>query len=543
MFSEPIVGKNFFGREDILGLLGKRIKAMGEGYRQNVAITGQSLVGKSSLLQHFLYTALDDSFLPVYVEVLKEDFPSFANKFIATLLYNSLKSKDEPASEDLSELLAKAEKYLPKTAHAIRAVLAGIEKEEMDDAYSNLLGLTSVIKEECHKRCVVILDEFDNIAYFKVKNPFLNFGKMIMVQKDTMYIISSSRNSAIKKILQEKLSLLFGNFEVIEVRGFDAPVSLEFIKRKTAPLAVDEDIRKFLIYFTDGNPFYIEHICREAKEIARERSSGTIDAESIEEAVLNLVYGANGTIHQYLTNFLLDLLDTKSREEMLSVLSSIANGHKKIRDIAKDTRKGCGEVSRALSWLIGVGLLTKSGVFYVISDRMLEFWLSHVYVKRQRMLVNYIVNRVKAYKDDIRGHIADFMREARKSPAERVFELFHLFSNELVDIDDRQFLLPQCSKVEIKSFDDVTPYLIGTSREKRWVCQIFETPLQETRIAEFIRNINSIDGKVARRIIVPLAGIEENAKLLAKELKISIWSPDTMNLLFRLYDRRGLVIL
>jgi len=543
MFSEPIVGKNFFGREDVLGLLSKRVKAMGEGYRQNVAITGQSLAGKSSLLQHFLYTELDDSFLPVYVEVLREDFPSFANKFIATLLYNSLKTKDEAVSESLGELLAKADALLPRTAQAMRAVLSGIEKDELDEAYTNLLALTSVIHEECRKPCVVILDEFDNIVHFKVKNPFLGFGKMIMVQKDTMYIISSSRNSAIKKILQEKLSLLFGNFEVVEVKGFDTKASSEFIGRKTAPLIMDEEARRFLIYFTDGNPYYIEQVCREAKEIARERSKGSVDADSVEDAIVKLVYGANGSIHQYLTNFLWDLIDTKSRDDMLLILSSIANGHKKIRDIAKDTRKGCGEVSRALSWLTGCGLLTKSGVFTIISDRVLEFWLSHVYGKRQRMLVNYIVNRARAYKDDIRSTTADFTRESRKSPAQRVFELFHLFSNELVDIDDRQFLLPQCSTVEIKSFDDVTPYLIGTSKERRWVCQIFEVPVQETHIAQYIRNVNSLDGKVARRILVPLAGIEENAKLLAKELKISIWSPDIINMLFRLYDRSGLVII
>ena len=77
------------------------------------------------------------------------------------------------------------------------------------------------VKEEIKKSCVVILDEFDNLEYIGVKNPFLSFGKVIMIQKDTMYIVSSSRNQIFKKILSEKLSLLFGNFEIVRVSGFD----------------------------------------------------------------------------------------------------------------------------------------------------------------------------------------------------------------------------------------------------------------------------------------------------------------------------------
>ena len=49
MFSEPVVGEKFFGREEVLELLNKRVLALKDGYRQNVALTGQSLSGKSSV--------------------------------------------------------------------------------------------------------------------------------------------------------------------------------------------------------------------------------------------------------------------------------------------------------------------------------------------------------------------------------------------------------------------------------------------------------------------------------------------------------------
>ena len=53
MFSEPVIGEKFFGREEVLELLNKRVLALKDGYRQNVALTGQSLSGKSSIILAF----------------------------------------------------------------------------------------------------------------------------------------------------------------------------------------------------------------------------------------------------------------------------------------------------------------------------------------------------------------------------------------------------------------------------------------------------------------------------------------------------------
>ncbi len=541
MLSEPVVGKNFFGRRETLNLLDKRIRAMKEGYRQNVAITGTSLAGKSSLLQHFLYTSLDDSFLPIYVEVLKEDFPSFAKKFIATLLYNSLKTREDASSGDINTLISRSEKLFPKTVRAVKEILYDIGAGRPDEAYSALLGLTSIVKAETSKSCIVILDEFDNISNFRLKNPFISFGKVIMIQKDTMYLISSSRGSVIKKILDEKLSLLFGNFEIVEVKGFDSATTYDFLDKKSEPFLLSDEMKRFLAYFTDGNPFYLENISLAARNIAREKSLSAIDRESVEDAILDLVYSSNGVIGQYLNGFLLELLETKCRESSLAILCSISSGHKKKKDIVKDLKRGYGDISKAIAKLTDLGLVSKMGVFYMVSDKMLEFWLFHVYMKRQGMLVNYIVDKARSYKEDIHSYVTDFISASTRSVFDRVMELFNLFSNELIDMDGKQFMLPQCEKVEARTFDDVTPYISASVKSRIWVCHTCVSPIEESGIAEFIRNIRSLDYAVAKKILIPLNGIEENARLLAKELKIVIWDPETVNTLFRLYGIMGLV--
>src|SRR3989338_8697432 len=110
MLLDPVVGDRFFGRGGVLALLEKRVSALKSGYRQNVAITGHRLTGKSSVLNHFLFTFKDSEILPIYIEALDESFKQFAVKFIGTLLYNFLKYSQREALDNLEYLIRECEK-------------------------------------------------------------------------------------------------------------------------------------------------------------------------------------------------------------------------------------------------------------------------------------------------------------------------------------------------------------------------------------------------------------------------------------------------
>ena len=135
MFSEPATGTKFFGREEVLEILNKRASALRDGYRQNIALTGQSLADKSSIIMRFLRDIGEDGFVPVYVEVIREPFRSFANKFIATMLFNALRKSGEPGGTGLEALLARAQDVLPGTSQAIRQVYSCIDRQDLEDAY------------------------------------------------------------------------------------------------------------------------------------------------------------------------------------------------------------------------------------------------------------------------------------------------------------------------------------------------------------------------------------------------------------------------
>ncbi len=542
MFSEPVVGERFFGRDEVLELLNKRVSALRDGYRQNVALTGQSLAGKTSILHHFLYSIKEDDFVTIYVEVVKEPFRAFANRFIATVLFNTLTKTGENAGFELESLLDKAEEKLPKTYAAIKHVDSLIEKSDLESAYLSLLGLTSTLKEEIKKSCVVILDEFDNLEYIGIKNPFLSFGKVIMIQKDTMYIVSSSRNQVFKKILSEKLSLLFGNFEIVKVSGFDVDNAKRFIDMRLDGYNIDDALKGFLVVFTDGNPFYLNHIARKARELAADNMSDHIGIDVLTRAIVETTYDSNGVIHQYLMNFLLDLIDSRSRERYMVMLTSIANGCNKLSDIARSARAKQSDVSKDLTALSDMGIISKSGIFYKIDDSLLNYWLGKVYQKRKNLLVDGIFNRTELFTSQVKSHINNFIVESEKEIVQRLSELFNSFSNELFQIESKQLKLPHFTKIESGQLSEQKQYVAASFRGNTWLVQPYLESVGENEIVEYIRNIKPLSYKISNKIVIPLKGIDENARLLAKELKISIWDISTLNNILGAYGKNKVVI-
>lgn len=543
MFSEPAMGEKFFGRNEVLEILNKRALALKDGYRQNIALTGQSLSGKSSIILQFLDSIKQEGFIPVYIEVVKEPFGSFANKFIATMLYNALAKMDKPVSVDIGDLLETASKILPKTFAAISHTRSCIEKEGYDQAYASLLELTSTLKTETGMPCIVILDEFDNLEHIGIRNPFVSFSKVIMVQKDTMYIVSSSRNLAIKKIISEKLSLLFGNFEILKVSNFGARGSNEFISARLSGFDIDDSTRKILIAFTDGNPFYLNKMLAVIKDMALERMTSHIDMDIVIEAILELVYNSNGSIHQYLTSYVLELLDTKSKDLYMSILVSIANGENKQTEIAKSLRIKQSDLSAALQRLSEQALITKSGIFYTIEDAMLEFWLKYVYQRKKNLLIDGTFDKVSLFRNDLRKYMAEFQTEFAIPHIERLVELFNLFSNELVQLEMKSSRLPHFTRVDIGAFQDSSKYIAASFRGNFWIAAAYDRPVNENDVVSFIRNLKGLDRKISTKLIISIKGIDENAKLLAKELKISIWDSRTINTLLTLYRKKRMIAL
>jgi len=138
--------------------------------------------------------------------------------------------------------------------------------------------------------------------------------------------------------------------------------------------------------------------------------------------------------------------------------------------------------------------------------------------------------------------MAAYAREFGMDIVSRLGELFNAFSNELVQIDAKNMKLPHFTKVEVKTFGLGKRYVAASFRGNYWIIQPYESSVGENDIIEYIRNTKSLGVKIANKVIVPLRGLDENSKLLAKELRLAIWDSPTVNTLLDLYGKKRIVI-
>ena len=547
MFSDPVVGENFFGRQEIIEILLKRANALKSGYRQNIAIIGHQQLGKTSILRHFLHQYQDPDVLAIYVEIKLQALDYFVDQFIRALLYQYLIQTEKINPLDsLTGLIQKASAAIPKTVRRIEEIRVLLRQRHAEEAYAKLFELTSSIKEETGKNCIVILDEFHRLGEFGIKNAFSDFGKRIMVQKDTMYLLSSSSFSASRKILAEKLALLFGNFERIYLEPFDFDVCLDFLDKKLSPIGISRNLQYFLVAFTDGHPFFLETITSRVKELSNARGEAEVSRQAIAEVLLKLLFESQGILNQFFVKLISPWTRPHSRGSHLLILIALSKGKNKLKDLAQAINRSQRETSKEIQELIGHELIVKTGMFYRFHNKIFKFWLKEVYEKKEFSLLG-TSGSAADFLLRIEEMISEYEELIRMDVTDRLVKLFGLFRNEMVEFGEKKRKLPHFTEMIKADYD--SSVLKGYSRSivakghgRCWVCKIVEEKATEKEVQALVMGLDQDqEKKKSTKVLVALNGVDENAKLLAKEKRVLTLGLSRINLLMDLYGKPPII--
>ncbi|MFH1395132.1 MAG: ATP-binding protein [Candidatus Omnitrophota bacterium] len=563
MFIEPVFGKKFFGREEILSSLHKRVTALKSGYRQNMALTGPMLAGKSSILRHFLKNISDSEIIPLYIELDDVDFRLFCIQFMGSLLYYYLKCDMQGSysllsqfqkqvqtgvknatSDGFESLKEMSRSIIPETVKCMDNVCEFLGCRKNNAAYETMLELTEIFKNETGKKCIVILDEFHNLSNFKLKKPFQVFGKFIMVQKNTMYVVSSSQKSLLKDILSEKLSLLFGNFEVIEVNGFDSCTSRAFISDKMKRFESLKEVENYFIQISQGNPFYLEVFVNTFCEFMQEKVENADMKECLLEVFARTLYDSNGVLNQYFTNNLNFFLEKKIRRKFIPILMSLARGNSTMKSIQKDLKKTDNNLGMKLQRLQEMDLVFNSGVFYKIADKLFEYWIKYVYCLKSQSMIDDLDIKYLEFKRFMENDFSEYCVFNRQSIKDIICGLFKAFDNSKIYINMNYRKMPRFDSLESAHINDNVICIRGKFSNKEWVCHVKENDIADENDVHRLCGSNSKNEnvKVARKILIPLGDIEQNAFLVAKEQNIWVWSIEKLNKNLRLFGKFELVL-
>ncbi|HAJ56219.1 MAG TPA: hypothetical protein DCL35_00425 [Candidatus Omnitrophica bacterium] len=532
-------------RKEIFESLKKRVSDFKDGYRQNIAILGEELCGKTTLLKSLLNELNDEKLIPVYCDIVPFEFSLFLKRCLNSLLYNFLKKTQLLSSrENLEMLVKRAKEALPKTAPQIELFLAHIDKDKPEALFKELFAIIENFAEETQKHCVIIFDEFHHLKQFGPKNIWQELGKKIMFHKNTLFIFSSSAKHEAKDILANELTLLFGNFETLELGMLNPAQSSELIRCRLNDIQIASEITSFLIHFTGGHPFYLKTICDEAVSACLSLKKTAIDKDMIAASLERILFNDWGILNQKFTNSLSQLTTNRNKNEYIYLLGAIATGKNRIKDLASFFRRQRAELNQKLKKLTELNIISKNGSFYQLNDRLMSFWLKFVLVEKLNALDPDHCEQSSNFKNSIAAEIEEFIKASRKDVADRMFDLFNLFEGDTLQIDKKRFQLSTFKELKIIRFEntDLKIGLFAKSQDSLWLAAIKEDGIDEKDVNEFLQSIKRFKhGKTVNKLIICLGGIERNARLLAKESQILTWDIANINSLMDIYGKPRII--
>ncbi|MFA5156255.1 MAG: DEAD/DEAH box helicase family protein [Candidatus Omnitrophota bacterium] len=526
---------NYLERKQYTQAIEKRIHALKDGYRQNIALIGDELVGKTTIIFDILKRFYDNRVIVSYLEVRPETLEIFCRRFIAVLLYNFLSNSGIALKEDINFLLDKSEKYIPLTVKKIRIILSALQKRKKNNIFTELLSLTESINQETGKFNVVIFDEFHNFQDIGTKNLYAEWSKLLMLQKNTMYILISSLKFKAKQIIAKDLALLFGNFEILSIGPLDTRESERYIEFKAAGTEIDQGLKNFIVHFTNGCPFYLKIITEALLQA---------DKGSLTEAIEKIIFDQSGILNQRFSNYIKRFFDSGRSRDYISILYLISNGHNKLKEISHFMRRPKKELDSRIAYLLEIDAITKSGDFLKINDRVFGFWIKFVYQEK----LNSLTFDAKNQKDQFRNHIdcllQEFLKSSQKPIVERIEELLRSFDNDIMQLEKKKMRLTHFREIKPLEFDKggLKLGLIGRSSDSLWVVGFKNDALSDEDIAEFAEECRKFKHKLQKKVIITLNDIDPNAQLRALEEKIWLWDINRLNEIMDLFSKPRVIV-
>ena len=530
-----------FGRKSTLDLLFRRLKDLNEGYRQNVALLGSRYIGKSTVLQKFIADIDDPNTITIYLNLENRDFDYFISKFIKSILYHYARLKNLPIQDEIKVLLEIVRPSIPQTADAVDSILSLSKTKKYTEAYKEIIALPELFNQEAQKQCVIVLDEFHALEDFPVEEVFQLMSNTIMTQRKCLYVIASSYPEIANRILAEKLTLLFGNFENITLSSFDSVTSQEFIEKFMGNMKVGSHLRNFLADFTGGHPLYLSLICQELIHLGAVHKQSEVYVPLITQAVEDVVFNTWGALSRHFDFVISELCQGKGNRSFISLLIALANGQCRVKDLLETLGQKQTQINQKISRLTELDIIERNGTIFQFKDKMFRYWIKYVLQRRLSAVDLEPGKQSKYFREEFNRAVAEFQATSRKDLSTRMSELFHCFDNESLSLNGRRYKLPVFSEITPIKLRSIAGTFIdvikGQCEEGTWLVALRKDPFTEGDINALLSESKNMESKPQRLVIVSLSNLDENARVRALQERMWIWNEQEINSLMHIYDK------
>ena len=225
--------------------------------------------------------------------------------------------------------------------------------------------------EQAEKRCIIAIDEFQQIATYPEKNIEALLRTYIQHSSNANFIFASSERHLMSEMFMDAARPFYNSADIMTLGPIEEDKYLDFVKHHFANggRLVDDEAFHYVYQAVEGNTYYLQKVFH---DIYAEQDTGTVcDVTRVKKALQRLVDESHRKYSEILSRLGLpqkELLYAVAAEGRATQITSGAF-------IRRHHLKSASSVQAASKKLLEYHLLSTEKGAYYIDDQLMRLWL------------------------------------------------------------------------------------------------------------------------------------------------------------------------
>ncbi|MEA2054986.1 MAG: ATP-binding protein [Candidatus Thermoplasmatota archaeon] len=279
IFGKAVAGKYFVDRENDINELKFTLLS-----GQHVVLFSPRKMGKTSLMKQTFGQTKER--VCIHIDLWQIASSYALAKEIIDRVINSTYSSIEKLSYEIKDLFRslRPKVYIDADGHI------GIEfsKEEVREAVKESLEFPEKVARKKGLKMIIAFDEFQEIEHLDGLRMEKIFRSILQHHENVAYIFAGSERSLINIMFGGRERPFYRFAKPIELKPIDKNVLENFIINKFVESGkkIDKNAARWIADFSDGIPYYVQHICHEVWYITEKVAKIKTVEESLKERIL-----------------------------------------------------------------------------------------------------------------------------------------------------------------------------------------------------------------------------------------------------------------
>lgn len=338
--------------------------------QQNVVLTAARRMGKTTLIDHvFERPEIADNFITISIDILDT---GNLNEFVF-VLGNAVFEKVAKRSDRLLKLF-------PMVMKSLQASF-GYDPVQGTPTFDIKLGDLTMpeytLQEICEyldkveQRCLVVIDEFQQITYYPEKNVEATLRKHIQKIKNANFVFAGSHRRIMSEMFGSEKRPFYNSARNIELEPIALPVYEEFVNKhfNANGKSIEADAIRLVYETFNGVTLYNQQLMNDTFNITPEGE--TCDVPTVRQLIENYIQECSTKLRelmQYVTEQQKAVLYAILEDEPVKAITSGAF-------TKKHRLKSPSATQSAVKALLKSDMITRRDNMYSISDPLMDLWL------------------------------------------------------------------------------------------------------------------------------------------------------------------------